>query len=101
MTTAGTLSNTGRLEGRRLALTAEALDNGGTLLGVDALTLAIAGTARNPGDGAVAEPGGRASDGRHAGQSGRLAGRAYHGRRRARAQRRAGAGYLGADADGR
>ncbi|WP_368266066.1 hemagglutinin repeat-containing protein [Dickeya chrysanthemi] len=32
VTTDGTLSNTGRLEGRRLDLTAEALDNGGTLL---------------------------------------------------------------------
>ncbi|TYL40770.1 beta strand repeat-containing protein, partial [Dickeya sp. ws52] len=51
VTTAGTLTNTGRLEGRRLALTADQLDNGGTLLGVDALTLAIAGTARNRATG--------------------------------------------------
>ncbi len=51
MTTTGALTNRGRLEGQTLSLTADSLDNGGTLLGVDALTLAIAGTARNQATG--------------------------------------------------
>ncbi|NKI76015.1 hemolysin BL-binding protein, partial [Dickeya sp. CFBP 2040] len=49
--TADRLFNAGRLEGQRLELTAAGLDNSGTLLGVDALTLAIAGTARNQASG--------------------------------------------------
>ncbi|QKO14024.1 Filamentous hemagglutinin [Dickeya solani] len=47
----GQLSNTGALAGDRVTLTADTLDNGGTLLGMDALTLAIAGTARNQASG--------------------------------------------------
>ncbi|MBI0509322.1 hemolysin BL lytic protein L2, partial [Dickeya dianthicola] len=51
VTLPGTLTNTGLLTGQRLDLTAGSLANGGTLLGVDALTLAIAGTARNQAGG--------------------------------------------------
>ncbi|WP_420810515.1 beta strand repeat-containing protein, partial [Dickeya lacustris] len=43
----GTLRNSGRLEGQRLAVNAASLSSGGTLLGVDALTLAITGAANN------------------------------------------------------
>ncbi|WP_456264093.1 beta strand repeat-containing protein, partial [Dickeya solani] len=47
----GQLSNTGVLAGDQVTLTADTLDNGGTLLGMDALTLTIAGTARNQASG--------------------------------------------------
>ncbi|WP_035338718.1 hypothetical protein, partial [Dickeya sp. DW 0440] len=49
--TAGSLSNTGRLEGQRLAVKAASLNGRGTLLGVDALTLAITGAAANDAGG--------------------------------------------------
>ncbi|MGM3176279.1 hypothetical protein, partial [Dickeya lacustris] len=43
----GTLRNSGRLEGQRLTVNAASLSGSGTLLGVDALTLAITGAAVN------------------------------------------------------
>ncbi|WP_275899911.1 hemagglutinin repeat-containing protein [Pectobacterium brasiliense] len=52
-TTLGIVANhidqQGTLEARALTVDAQALDNHGKMLGVDALTLAIAGTARNQG----------------------------------------------------
>ncbi|WP_238553307.1 hypothetical protein, partial [Dickeya sp. DW 0440] len=47
----GALRNSGRLEGQRLAVNAASLSGGGTLLGVDALTLAITGAANNGAGG--------------------------------------------------
>ncbi|MEQ9891957.1 hemagglutinin repeat-containing protein [Pectobacterium aroidearum] len=46
---AGQVEQSGSLESRRLQVQANALDNQGTMLGVDALTLAINTTARNSG----------------------------------------------------
>ncbi|MEI7215203.1 hemagglutinin repeat-containing protein, partial [Pectobacterium versatile] len=52
-TTLGVVANhidqQGTLEARKLKVDAQTLDNQGKMLGVDALTLAIAGTARNQG----------------------------------------------------
>ncbi|WP_369127790.1 beta strand repeat-containing protein, partial [Pectobacterium brasiliense] len=46
---AKSLDQQGTLEARALTVDAQTLDNHGKMLGVDALTLAIAGTARNQG----------------------------------------------------
>ncbi|MBN3145684.1 hemagglutinin repeat-containing protein [Pectobacterium brasiliense] len=46
---AGQVEQLGSLESRQLQVQANALDNQGTMLGVDALTLAISTTARNSG----------------------------------------------------
>ncbi|WJY16916.1 hemagglutinin repeat-containing protein [Pectobacteriaceae bacterium CE90] len=46
---AATVTQSGRMEGQTLDVRADSLDNSGTLLGLDALTLAIRDSARNTG----------------------------------------------------